>query len=113
MENANPKYMILGSDFLILYGIYIFHSKERYFTIDNENKKKKFAMSASRQILPVYQEEEEAPAQSTKKDNYLIEEGIKDAGFGPKLTTIQQQEVVKLIHKYYGKCVLGEQCLEK
>ena len=48
-----------------------------------------------------------------KKDNYLIEEGIKEAGFGPKLTSIQQQEVVKLIHKYYEQFGLGEQCLGK
>ena len=87
MENANPKYFILGSDFLSLYGIDIFHSKEKYFSIGNENKKKKFALSASKPILPVYQEDEEPPAQLKKKDNYLIEEGIKEAGFGPKLTS--------------------------
>ena len=113
MENANPKYFILGSDFLSLYGIDIFHSKEKYFSIGNENKKKKFALSASKPILPVYQEDEEPPAQLKKKDNYLIEEGIKEAGFGPKLSSAQQQEVVKLIHKYYEQFGLGEQCLGK
>lgn len=57
-------------------------------------KGEKNSLSASRQILPVYQEEEEPTMQSKNKANYIIEEGIKEAGFGPKLTSIQQQEVV-------------------
>ena len=113
MENANPKYFILGSDFLSLYGIDIFHSKEKYFTIGNENKRKKFALSPSRPILPVYQEEEILLTQQSKKDEYLIEEGIKEAGFGPKLTDPQQTEVEDLVRKYPDQFVLGNQVLGK
>lgn len=40
MENANPKYFILGGECLSLYGIDLFHSKEKSFIISNKNKKK-------------------------------------------------------------------------
>ena len=56
MENANPKYFILGDEFLSLYGVDIVHSKEKFFTIGNENKKKKFALQDHRPILPIYQD---------------------------------------------------------
>ena len=108
MENANPKYFILGDEFLSLYGIDIVHSRESYFTIGNENKKKKFALPMTKQILPVYTED-------VKEQETLgkIEEGIKEAGFGPKLNSEQKQELIALIKKYYEQFGLGEQQLGK
>ena len=77
MENADTKYFILGSEFLSLYGIDIHHSKEKYFTIGNDNKKKKFALDSSKSILPVYRDEEKAPVKPRPDQDYVIEEGIK------------------------------------
>ncbi|KNE99645.1 hypothetical protein PSTG_07139 [Puccinia striiformis f. sp. tritici PST-78] len=49
MENARMEYLILGNDYLSLYGFNITNSKERYFTIGNENKKKKFSFRTTAQ----------------------------------------------------------------
>ncbi|CAH7671063.1 hypothetical protein PPACK8108_LOCUS5827 [Phakopsora pachyrhizi] len=43
MDNATMHYFILGNEYQSLYGIDINNSKERYFTIGNDNKRKKFA----------------------------------------------------------------------
>ena len=90
MENADPKYFILGSEFLGLYGIDIHHSKEKYFTIGNENKKNKFALDSTKSILPVYKDEEKAPVKARPDQAFVIEEGIKEAGFGPRLTACRE-----------------------
>ncbi|OAV94892.1 hypothetical protein PTTG_26862 [Puccinia triticina 1-1 BBBD Race 1] len=42
MKNARINYLILGNDYMSLYGFDITNSKERFFTIGNENKRKKF-----------------------------------------------------------------------
>ncbi|CAH7682940.1 hypothetical protein PPACK8108_LOCUS16122 [Phakopsora pachyrhizi] len=42
MDNATMQYFILGNDYQSLYRIDINNSKERYFTIGNDNKRKKF-----------------------------------------------------------------------
>lgn len=42
MENAHPRYLILGTNYLNLYGFDIRHSKEHFFTIGGEKLKKKF-----------------------------------------------------------------------
>ena len=113
MENADTKYFILGSEFLSLYGIDIHHSKEKYFTIGNDNKKKKFALDSSKSILPVYRDEEKAPVKPRPDQGYVIEEGIKEAGFGPRLSPEQRTEVEKLIRKYPDQFGLGDQVLGK
>ena len=113
MENADPKYFILGSEFLSLYGIDIHHSKEKYFTIGNDNKKKKFALDSSKSILPVYRDEEKAPVKPRPDQGYVIEEGIKEAGFGPRLSPEHRTEVEKLIRKYPDQFGLGDQVLGK
>ncbi|KAG0138857.1 hypothetical protein CROQUDRAFT_16587, partial [Cronartium quercuum f. sp. fusiforme G11] len=43
MDNVKANYFILGAEFLNMYGINIYHSKEKYFTI-NDNMHKKFAI---------------------------------------------------------------------
>lgn len=48
MENVNNKYFILGAENSSQYGFDILHSKERYFTIVNNNKSIKFALSTLR-----------------------------------------------------------------
>ncbi|MBW0515756.1 hypothetical protein O181_055471 [Austropuccinia psidii MF-1] len=42
MENCSKAHFILGSDYLIMYGVYLHNNKDRYFTIE-ENKNQKFA----------------------------------------------------------------------
>ncbi|POW21490.1 hypothetical protein PSHT_02381 [Puccinia striiformis] len=46
MKNARMNYIIIGNDYLSLYGFDINNSKDRYFTIGNENKKKKFSFKS-------------------------------------------------------------------
>ncbi|KAG0145801.1 hypothetical protein CROQUDRAFT_45308 [Cronartium quercuum f. sp. fusiforme G11] len=103
MEDATPEYFILGSDFFGLYGIDIVHSREKYFTIGNDNKKKKFALCKSRDILPIEnnkadvgemkQNETITPINDTQKVN----EAIKKLIIGPKLTEKQRCDLETLV----------------
>ena len=42
VEDGVSNYFILGNDYLTIYGFDITNSRERYFTIGNDNKRKKF-----------------------------------------------------------------------
>ncbi|KAG0139592.1 hypothetical protein CROQUDRAFT_54482, partial [Cronartium quercuum f. sp. fusiforme G11] len=54
MENVKSNYLILGDDFLSLYGFTISHYKEKYFTINN-NQDKKFGIPRERIIMAIQQ----------------------------------------------------------
>ena len=66
-------------------------------------------------VLPIYEVDTDEIDQEkfSFKKKHIIEEGIKEAGFGPKLDESQVEEIHKLIFKYHeqfglGKLVLGE-----
>ncbi|KAG0139010.1 hypothetical protein CROQUDRAFT_24771, partial [Cronartium quercuum f. sp. fusiforme G11] len=100
MENATTKYFILGSDFLSLYGFDILHSREKYFTIGNDNKRKKFALPQNKHILPVYYDEDNNKPQSMVTPPKKLQEYIAEAEFGPKLTTKQKKTIENIIIQY-------------
>lgn len=88
MGNVNPKYLILDDECLRLYEIGMAHSQEKSFTIRNDNTKKFFALRDRRPILPIYRDmvpEDNLQKQQENKKQFMIEESIKEAGFGPKL----------------------------
>ena len=101
MSNATPDYFILGSDFLSLYGIDIVHSREKYFTIGNDNKKKKFALQKYRRILPVEAEKaEEAEIEQLPRPPPMDNEDqslFNMLQMGPRLDESQQQDICNLV----------------
>ncbi|MBW0561894.1 hypothetical protein O181_101609 [Austropuccinia psidii MF-1] len=60
MDNCTSQHIILGDDYLNIYGIDINNHKDRYFTI-GENKRKKFAFSNMCKQISIV---------SSKKDTY-------------------------------------------
>ena len=106
MENASPKYFILGSDFLSLYGIDIHHSREKHFTIGNDNKKKNFGLRTHRQILQVSTEQITEDLKLQKDP--LVEEALQEIEFGPKLSQNQQQTLRDMILEYKEQFGLGK-----
>ncbi|KAG0147289.1 hypothetical protein CROQUDRAFT_22378, partial [Cronartium quercuum f. sp. fusiforme G11] len=100
MENATIKYFILGSEFLSIYGIDIIHSKEKFFTIGNENKRKKFALSHNKDILPVYKDDINPANTGKDKASIQIKKKIEEADFASTLSTHEKQTITELIHKY-------------
>lgn len=102
MENATPEYFILGSDFFSLYGIDMVHSREKYLTIGNDDKKEKFALQRYKRILPVGTEEVEDKAHQ----QLLIRPSIGNAQdplwdklhMGPRPTELQEKDISDLVN---------------
>ncbi|KAG0139439.1 hypothetical protein CROQUDRAFT_101545 [Cronartium quercuum f. sp. fusiforme G11] len=85
MENVKSNYLILGDDFLSLYGFTISHGKEKYFTINN-NQGKKFGMPKERIIMAIQQEiaQNQSPTIKIESDERFKEE-INEAAIRPQL----------------------------
>jgi len=98
-----PKYFILGSDFLTLYGIDIVNSREKYFTIGNDNKSKKFLIIKNHNVDNV--EKYEMPEQLKKA---FIESNINI-----RLDEKQQQDLNKVITKNKNAFAFGDRMLGK
>ncbi|MBW0592142.1 hypothetical protein O181_131857 [Austropuccinia psidii MF-1] len=52
MENCSSTHLILGNDYLIMYGIDLHHKKDRYLTI-GDNKHQRFAFSPFQRQITV------------------------------------------------------------
>ena len=50
VEDGVSNYFILGNDYLTIYGFDITNSRERYFTIGNDNKRKEFLFKQKDQL---------------------------------------------------------------
>ena len=83
----------------------VVHSREKYFTIGNDNKKKKFGLRTHRQILHISTEQE--PEHHTPQKESIVEGAIQEAEFGPKLSHTQQQTLKDMIHEYKDQFGLG------
>ncbi|POW20262.1 hypothetical protein PSHT_03739 [Puccinia striiformis] len=97
MKNARIKYLILGNDYLTLYGIDITNSKERYFTIGNENKKKKFsfknnALEENRISSDIAAVKQHAPSRQD-----FISGDLAEAHISQKLTLEQKESLITLL----------------
>ncbi|KAG0139329.1 hypothetical protein CROQUDRAFT_54870, partial [Cronartium quercuum f. sp. fusiforme G11] len=113
MENVQSSYLILGDDFLSLYGFTICHGKEKYFTINN-NQDKKFRLPREKAIMAVQQEvaQHQSPTIKIISDE-RFKEGLSEASFGPQLTQQQKISVEQLIRRYYKEFGLGKYQLGK
>ncbi|MBW0570089.1 hypothetical protein O181_109804 [Austropuccinia psidii MF-1] len=93
MDNFTSQHIILGNDYLNIYGIDINNLKDRYFTI-GENKRQKFAFSnMPKQIsivsskIDIYKEEFVA--------NHLVE-----AQINPSLSPNMRHELIDVFYTY-------------
>ncbi|KAG0140245.1 hypothetical protein CROQUDRAFT_16213, partial [Cronartium quercuum f. sp. fusiforme G11] len=106
------QFFILGGEFLSLYGIDIYHSRESYFTIGNENKKKKFAFLRKQMILnitkghkqPVIHDINEPQPSINPKVNIALEKVM----LGPTLNKKQENDVKNIIRKFHKAFALGD-----
>ncbi|MBW0557694.1 hypothetical protein O181_097409, partial [Austropuccinia psidii MF-1] len=93
MNNCTFQHIILGNDYLNIYGIEINNHKERYFTI-GENKRQKFAFfNMSKQISMV----------SSKKDTYkeeFVANQLVEAQINPSLSTKMRHELIDVLYTY-------------
>ncbi|KAG0139312.1 hypothetical protein CROQUDRAFT_54896 [Cronartium quercuum f. sp. fusiforme G11] len=113
MENVKSNYLILGDDFLSLYGFTISHGKEKYFTINN-NQNRKFGIPKERIIMAIQQEvaQHQSPTIKIESDERFKEE-INEAAIGPQLSTDQKITIEQLIKKYHNEFGLGKFTLGK
>ncbi|KAG0144722.1 hypothetical protein CROQUDRAFT_708528, partial [Cronartium quercuum f. sp. fusiforme G11] len=102
MDNMKAEYLILGAEWLNIYGINIHNARERYFTI-NDNQHIKFAL-LTKNIISAIRRINLNPDETEENE---IKKGIDEAKFGPKLTKEQKTSVEYLITKYNDQFDLG------
>jgi hypothetical protein len=93
MENARMQYLILGNDYQSLYGFDITNSKERYFTIGNENKRKKFSFRSDFQEKTPVSSEISSLNKSDPQMDKFVQEELSDAKVYDKLTLDQKKSL--------------------
>ncbi|KAG0139076.1 hypothetical protein CROQUDRAFT_55246, partial [Cronartium quercuum f. sp. fusiforme G11] len=113
MENIKCNYLILGDDFLSLYGFTIYHGKEKYFTINNKQDKK-FAIPKDKIIMAIQQEvaQHESPSIRIVTDE-RFKDVIDETSISPQLTKNQKITIEQLIKKYHNEFGLGKYSLGK
>ncbi|PLW40538.1 hypothetical protein PCANC_16768 [Puccinia coronata f. sp. avenae] len=102
MENARMHYLILGNDYQSLYGFDITNSKERYFTIGNENKKKKFSFKSHNLEKSPISSDIAALKESNPDLNKFIKEDLSEAKIYDQLTNDQKNSLFAILFKNKG-----------
>ncbi|MBW0556076.1 hypothetical protein O181_095791 [Austropuccinia psidii MF-1] len=91
MDNCTSQHIILGNDYLNIYGIYINHHKDRYFTI-GENKRQKIAFSNMCKQISIV---------SSKKDTYkeeFVAHQLVEAQIHPSFSTKMRHELIDVLY---------------
>ena len=98
MKNARMNYLILGNDYLSLYGFDITNSKERFFTIGNENKKKKFSFkNHNYEKIPPSSEVSAVKKLDTKMQQF-INQDLAEANINDKLSLEQKNQLFEVLY---------------
>ncbi|MBW0511046.1 hypothetical protein O181_050761 [Austropuccinia psidii MF-1] len=93
MDNCTSQHIILGNDYLNIYGIDINNHKDRYLTI-GENKRQKFAFSnISKQISIVSSNE------YTYKEEFVTDQ-LVEAQINPSLSPKMRKELINVFYIY-------------
>ncbi|MBW0507048.1 hypothetical protein O181_046763 [Austropuccinia psidii MF-1] len=93
MDNCTSQHVILGSDYLNIYGIDINNHKDRYFTI-GENKRQTFSFSNKPKQISIV---------SSKKDNYkeeFVHNQLVEAQINPSLSPNMRNELIDVLYTY-------------
>ncbi|MBW0575046.1 hypothetical protein O181_114761 [Austropuccinia psidii MF-1] len=91
--NCTSQHIILGNDYLNIYGIDINNYKDRYLTI-GENKRQKFAFSNIPKQISII---------CSKKDIYKVEfvaNQLVKAQINPSLSPKMRHELIDILYKY-------------
>ncbi|MBW0525691.1 hypothetical protein O181_065406 [Austropuccinia psidii MF-1] len=93
MDNSTSQHIILGNDYLNIYGIDINNHKHRYFTI-GQNKRQKFAFSNMPNQISIG---------SSRKDTYkeeLVTNQLNEAQINPSLSLNMRHEHIDVLYTY-------------
>ncbi|MBW0587419.1 hypothetical protein O181_127134 [Austropuccinia psidii MF-1] len=93
MDNFTSQHIILGNDYLNIYGIYINNHKDRYFTI-GDNKRQKFAFSNMPKQISVV-----SSVKDTHKDEFVSNQ-LVEAQINPSLSPKMRNELINVLYTY-------------
>ncbi|MBW0498542.1 hypothetical protein O181_038257 [Austropuccinia psidii MF-1] len=94
MDNCTSNRLILGNDYLSIYGIDISNQKDKYFTIGN-NIRQKFGFFNNKRQIKVIKNEEKSPEKP-----FFITEQPKEVEFNHELTEKMKEKLIELLFKY-------------
>ncbi|MBW0523025.1 hypothetical protein O181_062740 [Austropuccinia psidii MF-1] len=93
MDNCTSQHIILGNDYLNIYGIDINNHKDRYFTI-GDNKRQKFAFSNMPKQISVV-----SSVKDTYKDEFVSNQ-LVEAQINPSLSPKMRNELIDVLYTY-------------
>ncbi|MBW0503408.1 hypothetical protein O181_043123 [Austropuccinia psidii MF-1] len=93
MNNCTSQKFILGNDYLNIYGIDINNHKDRYFTIE-ENKRKKFPFPPEKREITVIRQ-----VKNINKETILSDQLI-EAQISAELTLEIKEELIEILFQY-------------
>ncbi|KAH9442390.1 hypothetical protein Pst134EB_028644 [Puccinia striiformis f. sp. tritici] len=99
MQNARMNYIIVGNDYLSLYGFDINNSKDRYFTIGNENKKKKFSFKSHHSEIMTPSTEISALHKQQNPLQEFVKKDLSEANINEQLTISQKDTLFSLLFR--------------
>ncbi|MBW0537721.1 hypothetical protein O181_077436 [Austropuccinia psidii MF-1] len=104
MDNCKSQHIILGNDYLSIYGIEINNHKDRYFTI-GENKRQKFAFSNMPKQISIV---------SSYKDTYkeeFVTDQLVEAQIHPSLSLKMRKEIIDVFYTYKNSFSSSDEAL--
>ncbi|MBW0519874.1 hypothetical protein O181_059589 [Austropuccinia psidii MF-1] len=93
MDNCTSQNIIIGNDYLNIYGVYINNHKDRYFKI-GENKRQKFSFSNIPKLISIV---------SSNKDTHkeeFVNNQIIEAQINPSLSPKMRHELIGVLYTY-------------
>ncbi|MBW0551850.1 hypothetical protein O181_091565 [Austropuccinia psidii MF-1] len=93
MENCTSQHIILGNDYLNIYGIDINNHKDRYFTI-GENRRQKFSFSNMPKQISVI-----SSAKDTYKEEFVANQ-LVEAQINPSLSPKMKHDLIDVLYTY-------------
>ncbi|MBW0559662.1 hypothetical protein O181_099377 [Austropuccinia psidii MF-1] len=93
MDNCTSQHIILGNDYLNIYGIDINNHKDRYFTI-GENKRQKFAFSNMPKQISVI-----SSVKNTYKEEFVANQLFK-AQYNQSLSPKMRHDLIDVLYTY-------------
>ncbi|MBW0536824.1 hypothetical protein O181_076539 [Austropuccinia psidii MF-1] len=93
MDNCTSQHIILGNNYLNIYGIDINNHKDRYFTI-GDNKRQKFAFSNMPKQISVV-----SSVKDTYKDEFVSNQ-LVEAQINPSLSPKMRNELIDVLYTY-------------
>ncbi|MBW0550987.1 hypothetical protein O181_090702 [Austropuccinia psidii MF-1] len=93
MDDCTSQHIILGNDYLSIYGIDINNHKDRYFTI-GENKRQKFAFSNIPKKISVV-----SSVKDTYKEEFVANQ-LVEAQSNPSLSPKKRHDLIDVLYTY-------------